>query len=68
MSGSVPETYAYAHPPRSDDVDTPLSESYVRAITRLESLPCNQSGVDKTWVEEAVRDWERHYRLAVRVR
>jgi hypothetical protein len=68
MSGFPRETYAYARPPRRDEADPPLAESYLKSIAKLESLPRHQSGADKSWVEEAIRDWERHYRLAVRVR
>jgi hypothetical protein len=45
-----------------------LDVSYRRAIARLESLPENQSGADKTWVERAIADWRKHYASAVRVR
>jgi hypothetical protein len=45
-----------------------LSETYRRAIERLESLPENQSGADKTWVERAIASWRTHYARAVRVR
>ena len=45
-----------------------LAESYRRAIERLESLPENQSGADKTWVERAIASWRAHYARAVRVR
>ncbi len=68
MSALPPETYAYTRPPRPDEAAAPLAESYLKAIAKLESLPRHQNGADKTWVDEAIRDWERHYRLAVRVR
>jgi hypothetical protein len=45
-----------------------LEESYRRAIERLEALPENQSGADKTWVERAIASWRAHFERAVRVR
>ena len=45
-----------------------LSEQYQRAIERLESMPENQSGADKTWIERALAGWRAHYARAVRVR
>ena len=46
----------------------PVSDAYLRAIVKLESLPQNQSGADKTWVERAIRSFREHYAKAVRVR
>ena len=68
MTDRPPETYAYARAPRPEEPDVPLAEAYLKAVLRVESLPRNQSGEDKTWVERAIGDWDRHYRLAVRVR
>jgi hypothetical protein len=45
-----------------------LSPFHRAAIAWLESLPQNQSGVDKTWVEEADKAWREHYAGARRVR
>jgi hypothetical protein len=45
-----------------------LGESYRRALERLEAMPENQSGADKTWVERAISRWRDHYARAVRVR
>ena len=45
-----------------------LGKRYQRAIERLESLPENQSGADKTWVERAIVAWRAHYARAARVR
>jgi hypothetical protein len=45
-----------------------VNKAYLRAIERLESLPQNQSGADKSWVERAIRSWRLHYAKAVRVR
>jgi len=43
-----------------------LDDGYLHAIDRLESLPQNRSGADKTWVERALRAWREHYGKAVR--
>ncbi len=45
-----------------------LDEEYLRLVRRVESLPQNQSGADKTWVWQLVEACERHFRNAVRVR
>ncbi len=45
-----------------------LRADYLRAIEKLEALPENQSGADKTWVERANRAYLEHYARAVRVR
>jgi hypothetical protein len=52
--------------PRQHRSRTP--KHYRRALERLEALPENQSGADKTWVEQAMADWHAHYARAVRVR
>ena len=56
----------------TDNVTQPepmtLSEEYLRHIEIVESLPENQPGADKTWVERAIRAWNEHYAKAVRVR
>lgn len=41
-----------------------LDAAYLAAIARVEALPENQSGADKTWVEEAIREWDEHYAAA----
>jgi hypothetical protein len=46
--------------------DIVLDPAYRRAVAALESLPENQSGADKTWIERAQRAWRDHYRRAVR--
>jgi hypothetical protein len=43
-----------------------LEEAYLRAIERVEALPENQSGSDKTWVVEAQRQFREHFRRARR--
>jgi hypothetical protein len=45
-----------------------LSEEYLRHIKIVESLPENQSGADKTWVERTYRASMEHYAKARRVR
>ena len=40
---------------------TPLSAGYLRAVERVEALPGNRSGADKSWVL-------RQFRAAMRVR
>ena len=51
------------HPER-----TKLSEEYLRLIEVVESLPENQNGSDKTWVEEHLREVKEHFEKARRVR
>ena len=45
-----------------------LSPFHRAAIAWLEALPQNQSGADKTWVEETDRAWREHYARSFRVR
>ena len=45
-----------------------LSEEYLRHIKIVESLPENQPGADKTWVELTYRASEEHFKKAVRIR
>ncbi len=68
MTDRPPETYAYTRAPKRDDSDVPLASAYLNALVKIESRLQNQSGEDKTWVERAIGEWDRHYRLAVRVR
>ena len=39
----------------------PLSEEYLAHIARVEALPQNQSGADKSWVAKAARDDRAHF-------
>lgn len=48
--------------------DRRLSSDYLRLIEIAESLPQNQSGSDKTWVEKQLQDAREHFRRAHRVR
>jgi hypothetical protein len=46
-----------------------LSDEYLRHIKMVESLPENQSGADKTWVERTYRASEEHFKKSrVRIR
>lgn len=45
-----------------------LSDAYQRAIRYAESLPENQPGSDKAWVESSLQEYRAHYARAVRVR
>jgi hypothetical protein len=45
-----------------------LGAEYLRAVKQIESLPENQDGSDKTWVERAQREFREHYAKARRVR
>lgn len=68
MTDRPPDTYAYTRAPKPDERDVPLARAYLNALVKVESRPQNQSGEDKTWVEKAIDEWDRHYRLAVRAR
>lgn len=43
-----------------------LDESYLRDVARVEALPCNRSGSDKSWVRQLLRESYLHWRNAVR--
>lgn len=43
-----------------------LSRDYLRRIARLEAIPENASGADKTWVHKAHADAVRHFGSARR--
>ena len=43
-----------------------LDEEYLRLIARVEALPQNQSGADKTWVSRRDHAFREHYRRARR--
>jgi len=44
----------------------PLSPEYLARIERLESMPQNQTGADKTWVFEAAALDREHFERAER--
>ncbi len=52
--------------PRSEPPRRPieLDAAYLAAIARVEALPENASGSDKTWVEAAIQAWNDHYAAA----
>jgi hypothetical protein len=45
-----------------------LNATYLRGIRKLEALPQNQSGSDKSWVERVIRGWRDLRRKALLVR
>jgi hypothetical protein len=45
-----------------------LDPRYLAAVERWEARPENRSGADKTWVEDALAAYRRHYARAERVR
>ncbi len=68
MSDPNRNTVAFAWAPRPGEIDVPLSEDYLEDIRWLESLPENQSGTDKTWVEKAIEQSLAHLAKAIRIR
>ena len=46
--------------------EVPLAPDYVRRVKRVEAMPENASGTDKTWVHKAHADAVRHLRSAKR--
>jgi hypothetical protein len=42
-------------------------DAYLEMVRRVEELPENRSGADKSWVERACEEYRRHYRNAVPV-
>jgi len=44
----------------------PLSATYLKAVDRVEGLPQNQSGADKSWIWESVAQARRHFAAARR--
>jgi len=45
-----------------------LSPEFLEAVRRWEEAPHNREGADKTWVERLIEEWDRHYRMARRIR
>ena len=43
-----------------------LSLSYLRRVARVEALPANQPGTDKTWVAQALSLFRAHYQAVGR--
>ena len=54
----------FARAPRETGPVT-LSPEYLDHIARVESLPENQSGADKSWVDRTIRNSRRMYASAV---
>lgn len=46
----------------------PLTDEYLRAVHRVERLPGNRNGTDKTWVLRLVEEATRMRRTATRLR
>lgn len=51
----------------AEDFLTHRWDAYLDAVRRVEALPENQSGSDKTWVDRARAKYHARYRHAVRV-
>ncbi len=43
-----------------------LDEEYLRNVKRVEGLPCNRSGEDKSWIRELLKESDVHWSRAVR--
>lgn len=43
-----------------------LSAPYLRRVVRVEALPANQTGADKTWVAQALSRFRAHYQTVGR--
>lgn len=43
-------------------------DEYMAMVERVEAMPENQSGADKTWVERAERSYRDHYDSVARER
>ena len=53
---------------RPQDGPVTLSPDYLRAVARVEALPANRNGADKTWVLRLVETTLRARRSAKRLR
>jgi hypothetical protein len=53
--------------PESERERPAVDADYARAIARVEALPANQSGSDKSWVFEALCANQAHFARARRV-
>lgn len=47
---------------------TRLSDDYLRAVERVETLPENREGADKSWVEASRRQFQEYMARARRAR
>jgi hypothetical protein len=52
----------------SNDLPSWEAELYRRHVERLENLPQNRDGADKSWVHRAEEEIREHYRKAKIVR
>ncbi len=71
MSSDLPIDFAAIRRESETAAEEFLSQRwdrYLEMVRRVEALPENQSGADKSWVEEASEQYRQHYRCAVRVR
>lgn len=50
-----------------EDFLTHRWDAYLEAVRRIEALPENQSGTDKTWVDRARAAYYERYRNVIRV-
>ena len=69
MSGSGITERNGAFPAVPEDApqgEVRLPRDYLRRIARLEAMPENASGADKTWVHKAHADAVRHFDSAKR--
>ena len=55
-----------AAPKDAPQGEVQLSPDYLRRVARLEAIPENASGTDKTWVHKAHADAVRHFGSAKR--
>lgn len=44
-----------------------LSEAYLRLVERVEALPENRPGTDKTWTERVLEEWKHLVETARRL-
>ena len=48
---------------RAESGPVELSDGYRKLLALVDALPENQSGVDKSWVEKALREYRRYHSL-----
>lgn len=60
-NGAIP-----AAPEAAPQGEVPLAPDYLRRIARLEAMPENATGADKTWVHKAHADAVHHFDSAKR--
>ncbi len=70
MSAEVPIDFATIRREAEAAAGAFLSQrwdNYLEMVRKVEALPQNQSGTDKSWVDKATAAYRQHYRSAVRV-